>query len=82
MSILSMYYKPLSHTALFFLYRINDPSIPLELHVWGRALGGAELRYIPKKDRVGEIKREQFIKCVRSQLTLYVNNYANQQVFF
>lgn len=76
------YTHPLSHTALFFLSRINDPNIPLELRTWGRALSGAELRRIRKKDHIGEIKRKQFIKGVRSQLILYLNNYVNQQVFF
>ena len=74
--------KQLSHTAVYFLSRMNDPNIPPDLHAWGRALSGAELRCIPKKDRIGEIRRNQYIKGIHSQLFLYLNNHVEPSMFF
>jgi hypothetical protein len=71
--------RPLSHTASYFLSRMNDPNIPAELRAWGHALIGAEIRYVPRKDCIGKIRRTHFMQGIRTQLHMYLDDFVDSQ---
>ena len=74
--------RNLSHTAVYFLNRQGDPSMPTELQMWGHALLTTELRVVPKRNLIGENQRKRYLQMVNNQLIVYTNVCVGGCIFF